>query len=78
MMHDPVFLSVGLPILCVTAIILVSILKKGERRDRKRERRNRSGSLSDDDALQMEELYYELKDLNKRIENLETIIKERR
>ena len=75
MMHDPVFLSVGLPILCVTAIILVSILKKGERRDRKRERRNRSGSLSDDDALQMEELYYELKDLNKRIENLETIKK---
>ena len=77
-MHDPVFLSVGLPVLCVTAIILVSILKKGERRDRKRDRRDRGNSLSDDDALQMQELYYELKDLNKRIENLETIIKERR
>ncbi len=66
-MHEAliVFIVIGLPILCVTLIVVT--VSKGKKHGK--------GSTADDQQL-IEEVYHGLKDLRRRIENLETIVDE--
>ena len=66
-MHEAliVFIVIGLPILCVTLIVVT--VSKGKKHGK--------GATADDQQL-IEEVYHGLKDLRRRIENLETIVDE--
>lgn len=73
MMHEAVpivFIVIGLPIICVT---LISLAKH---RSRSADKRQSDGT--DDEAKIIDEVFWGLKDLNRRIENLETIISKER
>jgi len=59
-------LTVALPILCVTYIIVLVISRK--------QQKNR---MSSEEERQLSEIYYGMKDLNKRIENLESLMHDR-
>ncbi len=66
-MHEAliVFIVIGLPIICVTLIVVT--VSKGKKHGK--------GATADDQQL-IEEVYHGLKDLRRRIENLETIVDE--
>lgn len=59
-------ITVGIPVLSVTMIILKSM---ENRKERKLQRDK--GSLSQDE---LKEIYYGLQDMNRRMDNLETIL----
>ncbi|MCF7940876.1 MAG: hypothetical protein K9M84_04640 [Spirochaetia bacterium] len=61
-----VFIVIGLPVICLTIIFLAKMIMKQGNENRKKHQ--------DDDAVVIEEIYYGLKDLHRRIENLETIL----
>jgi len=68
-MHEAVpivFIVIGLPVICVTLIVLLRMRRTEER---KRSRRD----VSDELEL-LEELHAGLKQLRRRVENLETIL----
>ncbi len=73
MMHEAVpivFIVIGLPVICVT---LISLAKQRSRNAVKRQSEG-----TDDEAKIIDEVFWGLKDLNRRIENLETIISKER
>ena len=72
-MHEAVpivFIVIGLPVICVT---LISLAKQRSRNAVKRQSEG-----TDDEAKIIDEVFWGLKDLNRRIENLETIISKER
>lgn len=67
------FIVVGIPVICNTLVKLIHGPK--ELRKDKRDRMNRQEKEKmDRDSEMLEEIYYGLKDLGKRVENLETIM----
>jgi uncharacterized membrane protein len=69
-----VFIAVGIPVVCVTLIILEGMKRKDQRRRMKME-----GSVRNDRESEIiEEIYRGIKSLRTRIENLETIYQEKR
>lgn len=72
MMHEAVpivFIVIGLPVICVTLIILYKMRQKHERQ--------KGASSTEDELETIEALYQGLKDLNRRIENLEILISDK-
>ena len=73
MMHEAVpivFIVIGLPVICITIIALSKHKQKDDAR------RSREGLDRETEII--EEIYLGLKKLNRRIENLETILAEKR
>ena len=69
-----VLIAVGVPVVCITLIILESIKRKDARR-----RIKLQGTVRNDrEAELIEEIYQGLKSLTTRIENLETIYQDKR
>ncbi len=69
MMHEAVpivFIVIGLPVICVTLIILMRMRRADELK--------RKNTLKDDELEIIEEVYQGLKDLSRRIDNLETLM----
>ncbi len=69
-MHETaliVFVVIGIPVICVTLIIISRMWMKGENR--------KKDSMKDQEAQIIDDIYWGIKDLNQRIENLETILK---
>lgn len=68
-------ISVGIPVVCVTLIILESIKRRDQRKKMKMQ-----GTVirNDREAELIEEIYQGLKSLRTRIENLETIHQDKR
>ena len=62
-----VFIVIGVPVICVTLIIMSRMRMKGESRNKE--------AMKDQEAQIIDDIYWGLKDLNLRIENLETILK---
>jgi len=61
-----VFIVIGLPVICGTLLVMNKSSKKaGGKKD---------DAVKDDEALIIDEIYWGLKDLNRRIENLEAIV----
>lgn len=67
------FIVVGIPVLSRTIISLVHG-PRDSGKDNKRKRHRDSMSRDNKDNVMLEEIYYGLKDLGKRVENLETIL----
>ena len=68
-MHEAVpivFIVIGLPVICVTLIILMRMRRADELK--------RKNTLKDDELEIIEEVYQGLKDLSRRIDNLETLM----
>lgn len=62
-----VFIVIGLPVICLTILFLTKmIIKQGNENKRKHK---------DEDEVVIEEIYHGLKDLHQRVENLETILR---
>jgi hypothetical protein len=61
-----VFIVIGLPVICLTVIFLARMLLKQGNEKKKR--------TQDDDAVIIEEIYHGLRDLHRRVENLEIIL----
>ncbi len=61
-----VFIVIGLPVICITIIVLA--------RQRSRAAVRKRDSHKDDEAQVIDQIYWGLKDLRQRIDNLETII----
>ncbi len=61
-----VFIVIGLPIICFTVIYLTRIIIKQGNQNKKRHQ--------EDDIEVIEKIYHGLKDLDDRVENLETIL----
>ncbi len=69
MMHEAVpivFIVIGLPVICITLIILLRLKRVDELK--------RKNTLKDDELEIIEEVYQGLKDLSRRIDNLETLM----
>ncbi len=69
-MHETVlivFIVIGIPVICVTLIIMSRQWMKNDSK--------RKDSVKDQEAQIIDDIYWGLKDLNKRIENIETIYK---
>ncbi len=69
-----VLIAVGVPVVCITLIILESI----KRRDARRRIKLQGTVRNDREAELIEEIYQGLKSLTTRIENLETIYQDKR
>jgi len=61
-----VFIVIGLPVICGTLLAMNKNSKKAGR--------EKDDAVKDDEALIIDEIYWGLKDLNRRIENLEAIV----
>ena len=66
---------VGIPVVCRTLISLVHGPKEF-RKDKWRQKHQGSDVKSDKEREMLEEIYYGLSDMNKRIKNLETILED--
>lgn len=66
---------VGIPVISKTLISLVHGPKE-LRKDKWRKRHQESDEKSDKEREMLEEIYYGLSDLNKRVKNLETILED--
>ncbi len=64
-----VFIVIGLPSICLTVIFLTKMILKQGKETRKQNK--------DEDTVVIEQIYYGLKDLHKRVDNLETILRSR-
>lgn len=62
--EDILMIAVGLPVICIT-IIIITVIKNGKKK-------GPADDLDENEVLS--DIYYGLRDLNKRIENLETIV----
>jgi hypothetical protein len=61
-----VFIVIGLPVICLTVLFLTKmIIVQGKEKKRKNK---------DEDEVIVEEIYHGLRDLHRRVENLETIL----
>lgn len=72
-MNETIFvllITVGIPVLSVTLIIMKSMDNRNRRRSRK--------EMDQLDESELRDIYYGLKDLNRRIDNLETILYDRK
>ncbi len=72
-MHEAVpivFIVIGLPVICITLIAMA--------KHRSRDAFNKRSNGTDDEAKIVDDVFWGLKDLNRRIENLETIISKER
>lgn len=61
-----VFIVIGLPMICITIIVLA--------RQRSKHAAKKLDANKDDEAKVIDQVYWGLKDLRQRIDNLETII----
>lgn len=62
-----VFIVIGLPSICLTIIFLTKMILKQGKETKKQNK--------DEDTQVIEHIYYGLKDLHKRVDNLETILR---
>lgn len=67
------FILVGIPVICNTIVKIAR--PPGDKRSKKG--KSSGSSVNEQDREVLEEIFYGLKDLNKRIENLETILYEK-
>ncbi len=70
MMHEAVpivFIVIGLPVICVTLIVLLRMRRADEQKRAHR-------GVRDEELEVLEEVYEGLKQLRRRVENLETIL----
>lgn len=70
-----IFIVVGIPVISGTIVSLVHGPKE-LRKDKWRKRHQESDEKSDKEHEMLEEIYYGLSDLNKRVKNLETILED--
>ncbi len=61
-----VFIVIGLPSICLTIIFLTKMILKQGKETKKQH--------SDEDTEVIDQIYYGIKDLHKRVDNLETIL----
>lgn len=66
------FIVIGIPVLSNTIITLIHGPKE-TRKDRKHKKYN-NFDVNSEDSKMLEEIYYGLRDLGKRVKNLETIL----
>lgn len=71
-----IFISVGIPVICNSIVTLIHG-PKGTRKDNKKQSAQEYANRSEKDREMLEEIYYGLSDLGKRINNLETILDEK-
>lgn len=62
-----VFIVIGLPVICLTILFLAKMIMKQGNANRKKHQ--------DEDLEIIEEIYHGMKDLHKRVDNLETILR---
>lgn len=62
-----VFIVIGLPVICLTILFLAKMIMKQGNVNRKKHQ--------DEDLEIIEEIYHGMKDLHKRVDNLETILR---
>ena len=81
MMNNPfnfvlgiLFIVIGIPVISNTIITLIYGPKEG--RKYRKSRKHGSHYNNDEDTQMLEEIYYGLSDLGKRVKNLETILDE--
>jgi hypothetical protein len=70
-----IFIVVGIPVISSTIVKLIHGPKEF-RKDKWRKKQQESEDRSDKDREMLEEIYYGLSDINKRVKNLETILEE--
>ncbi|QEN05190.1 hypothetical protein EW093_10860 [Thiospirochaeta perfilievii] len=69
------FIVVGIPVISGTIVSLVHGPKE-LRKEKWRKRHQDSSAKNDKESEMLEEIYYGLSDLNKRVKNLETILED--
>ena len=69
------FICVGIPVISGTIISLIHGPKE-LRKEKRRQKRMENDVNSEKDKEMLEEIYYGLSDLGKRVKNLETILEE--